>query len=95
MDDEIEMSNKEGGGTKEEEGSKGDDDDDGANAGEVGDREGGTSLDGGGTISTAPSPTERVLLLLTLKPPRTMMTKRGAWWEYLSSGYAQWDTRRP
>ena len=32
------------------------------------------------TIYTAPSPPE-VLLLLTSKPPRMTMTKRGAWWE--------------
>ena len=46
------------------------------------------------TISTAPLPLDRVLLLITPKPPRTTMTKRGACWEYLSSGYAQWDTWR-
>ena len=39
----------------------------------------------------APSHPE-VPLLLTPKPPRTMMMKRGTWWEYFSSGYAQWYT---
>ena len=44
------------------------------------------------TKSTAPSPPDRVLLLLTLNTtPRTTMSKRGAWCEYLSSGYVQWD----
>ena len=37
------------------------------------------------TRSTAPLPTDRVLLLLTPNPPkmmpRTTMMKRGAWWE--------------
>ena len=48
------------------------------------------------TISTAPSPPDRVLLLLlTPKSPRETMTKRGIWWEYLNSRYAQWDTWRP
>ena len=43
-----------------------------------------------------PSPLERVLIILTPKTtPSKTMTKRGAWWEYLSSGYAQWDTWRP
>ena len=47
------------------------------------------------TISTAPSPPDRLLLILTPKTmPRTTITKRGAWWEYLSSGYTQWDTWR-
>ena len=46
------------------------------------------------TRYTATSPPE-VLLLLTPKPPRTTMTRRGAWWEYFSSGYALWDTWRP
>ena len=42
------------------------------------------------TRSTAPLPPYRVLLILTPKTtPRTTMTKRGAWWEYLCSGYAQ------
>ena len=46
-------------------------------------------------ISTAPSPPDRLLLILTPKTmPRTTITKRGAWWEYLSSGYTQWDTWR-
>ena len=45
------------------------------------------------TIYTATLPPE-VLLLLTPKPPWTTMTKRGAWWEYFSSGYAQWGTWR-
>ena len=46
--------------------------------------------------STAPSPLDRILLLLTPKTtPRTKMTKKGAWWEYLSSRYVQWDTWRP
>ena len=47
------------------------------------------------TRSTAPSPPYRVLLLLNPKTkPRTTMPKRGAWWGYLISGYAQWDTWR-
>ena len=37
----------------------------------------------------------KVLLLLTPNPPKTVMTKRGAWWEYFIYGYAQWDTWRP
>ena len=48
------------------------------------------------TIYTVPSPMDRVLLLLTPKTtPRTKITKRGAWWEYLSSVYAQLETWRP
>ena len=48
------------------------------------------------TISTAPSTLDRVILLLIPKTtPRTTMTRRGSWWEYFSSGYAQWDTWRP
>ena len=44
----------------------------------------------------APFPPGRVLILLTRKAmPRTTMTKRGSWREYLSSGYAQWDTWMP
>ena len=45
------------------------------------------------TRYTVLSPPE-VLLLLTPNPPRTKMMNRGAWWEYFSSGYAQWDTWR-
>ena len=45
------------------------------------------------TRYTAPLPPDRVLLLLIPKTtPRTTMTKRGTWWEYISSGYTQWDT---
>ena len=47
-------------------------------------------------ISMIPSPPDRVLILLTSKTmPSMTMPKRGAWWKYLSSGYAQWDTWRP
>ena len=99
MNDKTGRIHKEGGGEKEEKGSKGDDDD-GGNGDE------GRDMRGRGphpwrtppmtTRSTSPSPPDRVILLLTPKtPPRTKMTKRGARWEYLSSGYAQWDTLRP
>ena len=47
------------------------------------------------TRYAAPLPTYRVIILIMPKPPRTTMTKRGAWWEYHSSGYVQWDTWRP
>ena len=48
------------------------------------------------TIYTVPLPPDRVLLILNPKTIiRTTMTKRGAWWEYLSSGYVQLDTWRP
>ena len=97
MDDEIERIHKEGGGENEEEGSKRDYDDGDNNV------EGEEERGGGGhpwrmpptmTRYTAPSPPE-VLLLLTPKLPKTVMTKRGAWWEYFSSGYAQWYTWGP
>ena len=94
LDDEIERIYKEGGCKKEEEGSKRDN---GVGSNDAG--------EGGGphfwrtdlkmTRSTSPLPPDRVLLLLTPKLPRMKMTKRGTWWKYLSSRYAQWDTWRP
>ena len=96
MYDKIERIHKEGGGEKKEEGSKGD-----INGG---DDDAGGERRGRGThpwrtpptttILTAPSPLDRVLLILTPNLPRMTMTKRSAWWEYLCSGYAQWNTWR-
>ena len=96
MDDDIEMVHKEGEGEKDEEGSKIDDNDGDDNAGRER-RERGSHpwrMPPTTMIYTAPSPPE-VLLLLTPKAPRANMKKRGAWLEYFSSGYAQWDTWRP
>ena len=31
----------------------------------------------------------------TTSHAKAVMTKIGAWWEYLSYGYEQWDTWRP
>ena len=98
LGDEIDRVNKEGGGEKEEEGSNGD------NSGIK--KMLGRERRGRGphpwranpttTRSTESLPLDRVLLLLPPKTtPRETMTKRGAWWEYLSSGYTQWDTWRP
>ena len=52
------------------------------------DREGAASLE-------ASSPLDTILLLTSKTTSRTTMTKRVAWWEYLSYGYVQWDTWRP
>ena len=82
MDDDIEMIHKEGGGEKEEERLKGDG---GNNVGEVEEREGDASLE-------ASSPLDRILLLTPKTTSKTTITKRVAWWEYVSYGYAKWDT---
>ena len=95
MDDDINRIHKERGGEKEEKGSKRDDDGNNDNVGW--DRRG----RGAHTWRTPQLTTRSTVLyppevlLLTPKPPRTKMTRRGAWWEYFSSGYAQWDTWRP
>ena len=96
MDDEIKRVHKEGGGKKDGEGLKRYDNggDDNAGEGEEGEGPHSWRMHPTTTRCTAPSPPE-VLLLLTPKQPRTTMTKRGVWWEYFSSGYAQWDTWRP